>query len=138
MRSSKPKSRGWAAWLGVIALSLNALVPIHLAFDLAEALGAAHLERAHRGGYDLERRLLALVSGHHDDASSRSDGHGTQHRAACPVCAALTALAGFAPAGATVLSLPCPVEAAAAPVALPGEPDDFPAASYRSRAPPLA
>ena len=26
-----------AAWLGVIALSLDAIVPIHLAFDLAHA-----------------------------------------------------------------------------------------------------
>ncbi len=40
MRPGRPRLRAIAAWLGVLALSLNALfVPIHLAFDLAHALG---------------------------------------------------------------------------------------------------
>ena len=52
-----------AAWLGVIALGLNALVPVHLAFDLAAALAPGHHAAADTGG-GLDRQLLALASGH--------------------------------------------------------------------------
>src|SRR5690242_14609331 len=37
MRARYWRGRIWAARLGLLALALNALVPVHLAFDLAEA-----------------------------------------------------------------------------------------------------
>ena len=37
MRMRMWRGRNWAARLGLLALVLNALVPVHLAFDLAEA-----------------------------------------------------------------------------------------------------
>ena len=55
----------WAAWLGFLALAVNALVPAHLAFDLAEALAPAR----HSAGEEaagVERQLLALLSGHRE------------------------------------------------------------------------
>ena len=65
-----------AAWLGVIALSLDALVPIHLAFDLAHAFQTAtHREDSSPAGHDFSWRLLALVTGHQD-----ADGKARQPR----------------------------------------------------------
>jgi len=94
MRVRKWRARTWAARLGLLALALNALVPIHLSFDLA----AAFETPAHCGtpvaGDGAERHLLALLSGHHG-ASGKSDEHSKHH--ACPVCSTLGALAGFVP-----------------------------------------
>ena len=134
MRVKKWRGRIWAARLGLLALALNALVPVHLAFDLAEAFEPVHRCGAHAEVGGAERRLLALLSGHLE-ADSKSDEHGKHH--ACPVCSALGALAGFAPPAAT--ALPVPVSAGL-PVALfvtQAERVGAPAA-YRSRAPPLA
>ena len=56
-----------AAWLGVIALSLDALVPIHLAFDLAHTFETGtHREASSPAEHDFSWRLLALVTGHQD------------------------------------------------------------------------
>ncbi len=44
-----------AAWLGVIALGFNALVPIHLAFDLAHTFETAtHREAPSAAEHDFE------------------------------------------------------------------------------------
>jgi len=140
MRSGKATWSAWAAaWLGAIALTLNALVPVHVAFDLAETLDPAHQERTPVSGHDLEWRLLALLTGHVDGAGS-SDHHDTHHhhRPDCPVCSALGALAGFAPTSVAALPVPAPAEAIIAVAAIASEPAKAPAAAYRSRAPPLS
>jgi hypothetical protein len=133
MRVRKWRGRTWAARLGLLALALNALVPIHLAFDLAEAFEMPQCG-AHAEVGGAERDLLALLSGHRD-THDKSDEHGKHH--ACPVCSALGALAGFVPP--PPMALPVPVSAGL-PVALfltQAERVGAPAA-YRSRAPPLA
>ncbi|HEY3912502.1 MAG TPA: DUF2946 family protein [Stellaceae bacterium] len=129
-----------AAWLGVIALSLDALVPIHLAFDLAEAF-ATVTPRAEAADHDPTRQLLALLIGHRDGDGHHgdtSDSHGRHHRD-CPVCAAIGTLTGFAPAALVLLSAPLRIPAPA-PLAAAAEsaPRAGPAAAYRSRAPPIA
>ena len=132
------RRRSWsrlAAWLGVIALGLNALVPIHFAFDLADALEPAHHAPAE---YSLDRQILALLSGHQADNDHHHHHHhgqpGSPH--ACPVCAAAATLAALAlptlaalppPAAAALRLAPRPM-VAAAPAIL--------AAAYLSRAPP--
>ena len=128
----------WATRLGLLALALNSLVPIHIAFDLAEALAPTHHRSAHShaeaGGTD--RHLLALLVGHRHD-SGRSHDHGKGRGVACAVCSALGALAGVATPAATLLAAPAP---AAVPVGLLVT-ETLPArapASYLSRAPPLA
>lgn len=101
-----------AAWLGVIALSLDALVPIHLAFDLAEAF-ATVTPRAEAADHDPTRQLLALLIGHRDGDGHHgdtSDSHGRHHRD-CPVCAAIGTLTGFAPAALVLLSAPLRIPA---------------------------
>jgi hypothetical protein len=139
MPSGKPKWSAWAAWLGVIALALNALVPVHIAFDLAVALGPAHQERAAASGHDLEWRLLALLTGHVDaDGKPDRDKHHGSNRSYCPACSALGTLAGFAPTSVTALPVPVTVVAVIAVATIAGEPAKGPAAAYRSRAPPIA
>ena len=125
--------RIWAAWFALLALTFNALVPVHLAFDLAEVLGPPQCG-AHAEGEDAERHVLALVSGHRE-ADGKSHEHHRHH--ACPVCSTLNALAGFVLAAPPTLSFPTPARLPAAPFVIQAARTAAPAA-YRSRAPPIA
>jgi Protein of unknown function (DUF2946) len=135
MHWQRPSWSRWAAWLGVIALSLNALVPIHLAFDLAEALEpATHIPAATAGG-DLQRRLLARVCGHQNGENKQ---HGKHHETNCPVCAAVGTLIAFAAPANPVLPVPVAIAIRLDADEFAAEPQSVSAAFYRSRAPPLA
>jgi hypothetical protein len=134
MRVRNWRGKFWAARLGLLALVLNALVPVHLAFDLAEAFEPAHRCGAHAEVGDAERSLLALLSGHRD-ADGQSDEHHKHH--ACPVCSALGSLAGLAAPSPTALPVPLPTGLRATLSVIEGESFGTPAA-YRSRAPPSA
>ena len=126
-----------AAWLGVLALALDALVPVHLAFDLAHAAAPArHRERV--ADQDFIGVLLTLITGHHDAAGAGGAPKGHHRGDHCAVCGAAATLAGFAPAAAVLLSLPAFAGAPkpAAPAAEIPRPLAF--VAYRSRAPPLA
>jgi hypothetical protein len=134
MRLWQDRGFVWAAPLGLVALALNALVPVHLAFDLADALARnSRVPAEHRG---VEWRLLALLTGHHD-APAKPDDQGRDHRTACPVCTSLGALAGFAPVAPVAIPAHPPAAMPQALPALASAPADAPAA-YRSRAPPAA
>jgi DUF2946 family protein len=126
MRLRKLRRQGWAAWLGMLALGLNVLVPIHLAFDLAAAYGAAP-----------ERHLTAEAGGDRQsgDPADREDGH---HRPDCPVCSALGSLAGLAPAAAPTFAAPLRFATAIVVAATAGPHDAVRVAAYRSRAPPFS
>ena len=134
MRVRKWRGRIWAARLGLLALALNALVPVHLAFDLADAFEPAHLCGAYAEVGGAERSLLAMLGGHRD-ADGQSDKHHKHH--ACPVCGALGALAGLPPPSPTALAVPLPAGLPAAHFVIQAERARVPAA-YRSRAPPPA
>src|SRR5262249_56877146 len=75
MRAMNWRGTIWAAWLGLLALAVNALVPVHLAFDLAEALGPTPQHPLEDEVGRAERQLLALISGHRE-ADGRADEHG--------------------------------------------------------------
>ncbi len=62
--SQRPRRASWAVWLAVLALVLEALVPVHLALDLDEALGVAHRAAPGAVRHGFEWRLLALAAGH--------------------------------------------------------------------------
>ena len=127
-----------AAWLGIIALSLNALVPIHLAFDLADALTASdHAEDAD-AGHDLANSVLALLVGHHHDQDRSAPHKPHHHDDGCAVCGAVGTLAGFAPAAVAQLAAPGSVFAATFGFVEPPAPQLAPVIIYRSRAPPRA
>jgi hypothetical protein len=126
------RGRTWAARLGLLALALNALVPIHLAFDIAEAFEVSQCS-AHAEADNAERGLLALLIGHHG-AKGKSDEHSKHH--ACPVCTALGALATFVPPASAALSVPASADLPKAHFLV--QTARFEAlAAYRSRAPPL-
>jgi hypothetical protein len=132
MRLRTWRGRIWAARLGLLALALNALVPIHLAFDIAEALEAPQCS-ARAEADNAERSLLALLSGHRH-ANGEAEDHNKHH--ACPVCSALGSLAAFAPPAAMALSVPAPAALPTPHFLVQTERFGAPAA-YRSRAPPL-
>jgi hypothetical protein len=124
----------WVIWLAVAALGLNGLMPIHLAFDLGEALRLTQHAACQSGRRGLEWRLFALAIGH-DAGDSKPDAD--HHHPTCPAFAALGALAGFAKVAAPTLPLPATIEQAPAFAFAAGKLAPIPAAAYRSRAPPL-
>ena len=65
MRARKWRGKIWAARLGLLALALNALVPVHLAFDLAEAFEPAHQCGTNVEVDNRERQLLAAQFSRH-------------------------------------------------------------------------
>jgi len=127
-----------AAWLGVIALGLNSLVPIHLAFDLAHTLAPDRQVKDAAADHDLVRCLLTLIVGHHDEDEDQPPAHKGHHHAECAVIGAIGTLAGFAAAAAVPLAVPIPAYAPTLPTIERGAPRAAPLVAYQSRAPPLA
>ena len=134
MRARKWRGTIWAARLGLLALALNALVPVHLAFDLTGASEPTYLCGTNAQVDSGERHLLALLTGHRD-----ADGKPVEHgkHQACPVCSAIGSLAVFAPPTAAALSFPLPVGLPAAHSVIQAEQRVGAPAAYRSRAPPV-
>jgi hypothetical protein len=135
VRFARPKLRSIAAWLGILALSLNALVPVHVAFDLAGVLGIDDVEHAAVDHQHHGRDLLAALAGHRD-AGSKSDRQSDRHRVDCFFCGALGSLAGFAPAAGLSLPIPFLIDTSATLTACNDEVRGTSCAAYRSRAPP--
>jgi ABC-type phosphate transport system permease subunit len=135
--SGRKQYRRWAVWLGLFALVLNALVPVHLAFDIAEALGTAPQHGAQAEAHSAEWRLLARLMGHRK-GDGKSCGHGKDHKAACPVYGALGTLTGFALTAPIALPITLPIAIATALPVPERALRAAPAAAYRSRAPPVA
>jgi hypothetical protein len=125
-----------AAWLGVVALGFNALVPVHLAFDLAHAL-APDREEGAAADHDFVRCLLSLLTGHHDEDADHSSNKAGHHND-CAVCGAIGTLAGFAPTAVVPLAAPVSAYAPLPPAIEARALHPSPAAAYHSRAPPLA
>ena len=136
MQSIRPRALRRAAWLGLFALALNVLVPVHLAFDMAEA-AAAHEPRADLHAPSLTWRVLAVLTGHQADGSDparRAKGH----EAPCPVCTSAATLAGFVTAAGPILPAPPGIPASNPPTPAPAFHAAASLAAYRSRAPPRA
>jgi hypothetical protein len=126
------------AWLGVIALGFNALVPIHMACDIAHAVAPAQRDNDATVDRDFVACLLTLLTGHPDEEGSKSSPHSGHGDHDCAVCGAIATLTGFAPAGAAALV--APVVAYVAPLLPAAAATTYiaPLPAYRSRAPPTA
>jgi Protein of unknown function (DUF2946) len=134
MRPRKRTRIAFAAWLGIVALAIQALIPSLLAAEI-EIAGQEHGASVFT--------LCAFGHVHLGTAHDEQDGKGTsQHDdelgAACPICIALIASPAFtAPAP---VALPPPTASAIAALA-PGDgqeaPVRFATTAYRSRAPPV-
>jgi hypothetical protein len=131
----RSKLRIIAAWVGVLALGLNALVPIHLAFDLAAALAGERPAHAGNHHHDEHSLLAALVGHRHADSKSNAPPGGGHPD--CGVCGSISTLSAFAAAATSPLPIPAflggPTLRTAATAVLRGGPF----AAYRSRAPPV-
>lgn len=132
-----PRRHGvrWAARAGILALALNVLLPIHLAFDLAEELAPAHrtTEPEH---HSVEWRVLAALIGHDAHDADDTDDHGHHHDATCPVIAAFGALTGLVTTTAPTIAQPIAVAILDPPVPDAIQSAETPSVAYRSRAPP--
>jgi hypothetical protein len=137
MRPNRLRLKAIAAWLGVIALGLNALVPIHLAFDLANAIVPVHPHAEADTDHDTVRSLLTLLIVYDEDQDQPASDKRHQH-SHCAVCAAVGTLAGFAPVVVAPLVVPISVDAATLTVASAAAPHPAPPTAYRARAPPVA
>lgn len=129
---SRKQRHAIAASLALLALFLNALVPIHLSFDLVDALNASDANGDH-GAVHPSHGLLAKLVGHEERPDQHDRDH---HHPDCAVCSSVSALAGFAAPSPAMLPAP---NTAAQPVALARGTAAFSGASpapYRSRAPP--
>jgi hypothetical protein len=124
-----------AVWLGVLALALQSLVPVHLAFDIAEALDQERAP-AHGTGELKARDILAALTGHQDH-NKRPGGAAGRGAPDCTVCGSLGVLGALAPPALAVIPLPGAMQAAAALPASPVEPAGSLPPAYRSRAPPI-
>jgi hypothetical protein len=132
--SQRLRRASWAIWLAVLALGLEALVPIHLALDLDEAVASGHRSAPGADRHSFEWRFLAIAAGHVDaDGRPERDRHGP----ACPAVAAIGVLSGFAIVAPPALPATAVVAALPSFAVMVGEPGRAPAAGYRSRAPPL-
>lgn len=131
---ARKRASSIAAWLGILALGLYVLIPIHLVFDLAdaqEAGSAEHIERSDHG----HSVLAALVGNQRGGGTA---GEQSDHHARCGVCNSLCALAGYAPASGVALPIPGLIHAIVTPATLDGVPSRASPAAYCSRAPPRA
>jgi hypothetical protein len=140
MRRRRPRLAFIAAWLGVIALGLDALVPIHLAFGLAIGFADAH-ECGHYEGsaprsHDPAWWALALLTGH-EPGTDPSRSHAGFHPAATPFCGPAGIAVGFTPPTSAALPPPPQLEKPRATVTAEADPALPSACAYHSRAPPV-
>ena len=128
------------AWLGVIALGCNALIPVRFAFDLG--LDLAHARQCgHYEGppvtHDAGWWLRGLLAGQ-DQTADPLSSHNGFHPALSTPCGAIGTIAAFAPPPAGSLAIAVFKSALEPPRIEPSAPRLAFLAGYRSRAPPLA
>jgi hypothetical protein len=139
MRPDRLRLGTIAAWLGVIALSFNAVVPIRLAFglaiDFAQARECGHHEDGPPTWHD-PGWALSLLTGY-DLSADPSRSHPGFHPIGGAVCGVIGGPTGFTPAAAAKLALPLRLEEArTSPLLAEVRPNSSPPSGYRSRAPP--
>ena len=129
-----------AAWLGLIALGCNSLVPIRFAFDLGLNLAHARQCGHYEGApvtHDANWWLLGLLAGQ-DQTADPLRSHNGFHPALNTTCGAIGTVTGFAAPAAVLLAMPA-FKSVLEPLKIElGAPHSAFLAAYRSRAPPLA
>jgi hypothetical protein len=138
MRPNRRGMRVVAAWLGVIALSLNALFPIRvavgLAADLADARECGHY---HAGAAppDLAWHVLALLVGH-DATADPSQSHQGLHPVGGTLCGFVATPAAVTASVAAALPPPARLDGARLTLAATADEPRATVSAYHSRAPP--
>ena len=134
MRPRKRPRIAFAAWLGIVALAIQALIPALLAAEI-------DIAGTERGASVFT--LCAFGHAHfatpHDEQGGKDTPQSDEGLSApCPICIALIASPAFTTP--PQIALPLPVAGTIdAPAASDGQTSlRFVAAAYRSRAPPVA
>jgi hypothetical protein len=124
---------GLGVWLGILAIAVNALLPIHIAKDVVHAAG--HMRAAALQAPDIDV-AAAPAPHHHRDHPGGTDHH---HDGGCLICSGLSAAAAATTLPPpVVIALPMAL-ALASPTAVAGgiaEPATH--TPYAPRAPPPA
>ncbi len=130
---ARRRNMGLGVWLGILAVAVNALLPIHIAKDIVHAAGHLRMAALLAQGIDV---AAAPAPSHHHEHPGGTNHH---HDGGCLICSGLTA-------AATAATLPPPVVIAlpvtlvlAVPTAVAGgiaEPTTH--TPYAPRAPPAA
>jgi len=134
MRPRKRLRFAFAAWLGIAALAIQALIP---------ALLAAEIDIAGKEGGGSVFTLCAFGHLHVATPHEEQEGKNTPQPddgpdAICPICIALLASPAFT--APPQIAVPLPVIAGTVATLIPPErqiPVRLVAAAYRSRAPPI-
>jgi hypothetical protein len=113
-----------AAWLGLAAIAIQSYLPVHFAYDLSEALQAAHA-LAHVGDTS------------HPHPSNHAPGHSHGH-SDCSICLSAAGVLASMPAGSVYLPVPIALPIARAMVSIRVLAAGVRTASYTPRAPPVA
>jgi hypothetical protein len=134
MRPRKRPRIVFAAWLGIIALAIQALIPALLAAEIeiaGQEHGASVFTLCAFGH-------LHVATTHDEPGGTNTPQHDEELGETCPICIALIASPAFtAPAQ---VALPMPLAsaiAALAPIDGQEAPVRFATTAYRSRAPPI-
>ncbi len=134
MRRSKQRS-AIAGWLGLLALAIQAALPLVIAVEISLAAGA---------GKDSVFELCEYGHLHAVAPHDADDAPGTPHHhhdgddgAICPICIALHASPVFTAPASLALPLPVVREIATALPEMRRAPPLLALTAYRSRAPPL-
>ena len=129
------KRTAFAAWLGLLALAIQAVVPLLVAAEIAFAAKAGD-------GSVFELCVFGHV---HAAPVPDAEGGGTPSNpknadlaSICPICVALHASPVFIAVVVAALPLPAFREVAAGLPEVRRAPPPTPLAAYRSRAPPIA
>jgi hypothetical protein len=131
MKLGTAKRRRFAAWLGILALGLQGLIPLFVAAEMTLAAKAG----------DGDAFRLCLYGEHRGASPERPDEHrGERHDlafGACPLCLALQSGPAFT-APESVAPPPPPTQVLGTlPAASDTAATRFGVAAYRSRAPPI-
>src|SRR5579883_1443968 len=117
-----------AAWLGLLALAIQAAVPALVAVELVVARNSAEA---------FALCVFGAPQDHHSEAPAPSPQGNKHGIGACPICVALNAGHAFTAPDAASLPAPSSYEIGTT-IALPAAPRDAASvAAYRSRAPPI-
>jgi hypothetical protein len=139
MSLNRLRLRAIAAWLGVIALGCNSLVPIRFALvlglDLTHARQCGHYEGApliHDAGW----WMLKLLTGQ-DPTADPFQSHNGFHPAFSGACGVVGAPPEFIDAARALLPLPTCAEQVRRCISVVRHQPRAPPLAYQSRAPPV-
>src|SRR5271154_6848487 len=97
---TRRRNTGLGVWLGILAVAVNALLPIHIAKDIVHAAGHMRMAALEAQGID----VAAAPGPHqHHGQPAGSDHH---HDGGCLICSGLSA-------AAVATTLPAPILLAA-------------------------